>query len=142
MTESLEDRIKRHEGFRSKPYLDTTGNWTIGFGHKLTDDQAQEYANGIDEITAEDILEKDITAAQAELNHALLWVSNLNDTRHGILVEIAFQLGLHGLLLFRRMLAALQDGDYQTAANEMLNSVWHTQTPERCEELSNLMASA
>ena len=44
MSETLTERIERHEGYRQYPYLDTTGNYTVGIGHKITEQQAKDLA--------------------------------------------------------------------------------------------------
>ena len=63
----------------------------------------------------------------------------LNATRRDVLVEMVYQLGAKGVLKFKRMLAALEAGDYETAADEMLDSLAARQTPQRWAELSKLM---
>jgi len=54
---------------------------------------------------------------------------------------MCFQLGLPRVLKFKFFLAALKIQDYEKAAEEMLLSKWHEQTPSRCQELSNIMRS-
>ncbi len=132
MTETLEQRIIRHEGFRSLPYKDILGKLTIGYGRCLT-------TNGISDDEAELMLNNDIEDARLALSQSFPWSLGLNDVRKDVLTEMIFQLGVHGVLGFPRMIAAIRIGDFGSAAKEMLNSVWHTQTPIRCEELANLM---
>lgn len=141
MTETLIQRLKRHEGYRLKPYLDTTGNYTIGYGHKLTDDQAQEYANGISEIDAEQLLDADINKARVALAQDLPWALDLPRFRQDILTELVFQLGVNGLLTFKNLLYCARCGDQDGVAHAMLDSLWHKQTPARCEELAALWLS-
>ena len=52
---------------------------------------------------------------------------------------MCFQLGKRGVQKFVKMLLALEERDYKTASLEMLDSKWHSQTPKRCKELSQLM---
>ena len=52
---------------------------------------------------------------------------------------MVFQLGKTGVSKFKKMLKALKKKDYKEAANQMLDSKWHTQTPERAEGLASLM---
>lgn len=138
MTETLIQRIARHEGLRLTPYVDTTGNWTIGYGHKITECEAQSYVNGISEDTADDMLANDITKAQAELSEALPWTSELSNIRWQVLVEMVFQMGIAGLLTFATLLRYARQGNDEGVAHSMLGSLWHEQTPARCEELANL----
>ena len=41
----------------------------------------------------------------------------------------------------KKFFEALNNQDYNEAANQMLDSNWHKQTPKRCEELSNTIRS-
>ena len=41
-----------------------------------------------------------------------------------VLVDMSYNLGVHGLMQFHRMLDAMQNGDYDTAADEIDSSKW------------------
>jgi lysozyme len=56
-----------------------------------------------------------------------------------VLISMAFNLGVQGLLGFTRMLSYSQDGDYSGAAEEMLSSKWATQVGNRAVELAGMM---
>ena len=137
--EDIYDRLKRHEGLRLFPYRDSLGNPTIGFGHKLAEDQAHVYKHGITEQMAEQLLYADVLLARNRVNQMLPWISQLNLVRQDVLVEMAFQLGATGLLGFNDLLFCLRSGNYAGAAKAMLHSKWHAQTPDRCAELAHLM---
>lgn len=139
MNNPLQKRILKHEGYREFPYLDTTGNFTVGIGHKIAIDQVKDYNTGITLANAITLLESDIQLATGECSGMIPCFSALDAIRQGILIEMCFQLGLSGLLAFKKMLAALESGRFDDAAQEMLDSEWHSQTPARCEELANLM---
>jgi len=62
----------------------------------------------------------------------------LNPTRTGVLVEMVFQMGVAGVAEFKNFLAAIRSRDWDTAANEMLDSKWAKQTPERANALSEI----
>jgi len=132
--EDLEARIKRHEGLRLSSYEDSLGFWTIGYGHfccspipDITEEEAQE------------LLEEDIARAKNMVLRDFPWTADLDQIRFEVLVEMVFQLGIVTFKTFHKMLAACQAKDWATAANEMLDSLWHKQTPSRCEELANMM---
>jgi lysozyme len=130
--ESLKARIKRHEGLSLKPYVDSRGFCTIGYGHKI---------ESITEEQAEDLLKGDLGKAWAEvLNQAprSIW-NKLNQARREVLVEMAFQLGGRGLMSFKKMFRALMEDNYELAAEEMLDSLWYKQTPKRAIELAKIM---
>lgn len=136
--ETLTDRIMRHEGFCQFPKPDAKGMWVVGYGHDLTESQAQDYAHGITSDEAGDLLAADIAIAQKELANVLPWTSELTPTRQDVLTEMIFQLGINGLLGFHNLLFNARSGNLDQVVDSMLNSKWHTQTPERCEELANL----
>jgi lysozyme len=52
---------------------------------------------------------------------------------------MGFNLGISRLLHFRRMLSALEQGDYQKAAVEMLDSKWARQVGKRATHLNHMM---
>jgi lysozyme len=132
MTETLTDRIKRHEGFRARVYPDSLGKMTIGYGRCLT-------TEGISEDEAYMLLDNDITHLKQDLPNSFPWWSALDPIRQDVITEMCFQLGIQGVAKFPSMIAAIKLGDYVAAAREMQNSAWHIQTPDRCEELAQIM---
>ncbi|MDZ4242178.1 MAG: glycoside hydrolase family protein, partial [Candidatus Omnitrophota bacterium] len=65
----------------------------------------------------------------------------LDDVRQEVIVSMAFNLGIAGLMRFRKMLAALDDGEYGLAADEMLDSRWADQVGRRAQRLARQMRS-
>lgn len=130
--ESLVDMLIRHEGLKLKPYRDTVGKLTIGVGRNLDD-------LGLTENEARYLLENDLGRVRAELDVALPWWRALDLPRQTVLQNMAFNLGLPRLLTFKRFLSALQQGDNQLAAGEMLASTWATQVHRRAVELAGIM---
>ncbi|EIE26191.1 lysozyme-like protein [Coccomyxa subellipsoidea C-169] len=132
------DLIKDHEGFRSDVYEDTTGNLTIGWGHKLppgsdvqtvTDEQAKKYFDDDYRVAAG-------TAAQFVSNY-----DSLTTARQAVLIDMAFNLGRAGLAGFVNFKRALEAEDYEEAARQMLDSRWARQTGRRATEDAAIMRS-
>ena len=140
MYEDLKSRIKKHEGFLSKVYLDSLGKQTIGYGHLLTEED--DFVEGViyDKDILESLFEKDFNKA-VQGAEQLLDGYNIALVAKEVIIEMVFQLGKTGVSKFKKMFDALKNNDYSRAAEEMLNSAWYRQTPSRCEELSNLMKS-
>ena len=136
--EDVKSRIKKHEGFIAKVYLDSLGKANIGYGHLLTEDD--DFVEGViyDKDILEAIFDKDFDTAKQGLEE-LVGTLDIAMAAKGIIIEMVFQLGKTGVSKFKNMFAALNEFDYTRAAEEMLNSAWYRQTPSRCEELSNLM---
>ena len=135
----IKDRIKKHEGYRDIIYTDSLGYKTIGYGHLVIEDG---FIPGVQysKKELEEVFEKDFAIAVQGANK-LLGDFDIDDNAFGVVVEMCFQLGFPRVLKFKFFLAALQKQDYEKAAEEMLLSKWHEQTPARCQELSNIMRS-
>jgi lysozyme len=128
---SLKDDLIRDEGLRLRPYKCTQGRWTIGYGRNLDD-------VGITRAEAEAMLAFDIARVRTDLDRALPWWRQLDERRQDALANMAFQLGVSGLLGFRKMLAALEVKDWPTAGKEARDSDWSKQTPARAERIATI----
>ena len=123
------DQIKTDEGFRSKPYQCTAGKTTIGYGRNIED-------NGITKSEAETLLLNDVKTVQIELLNNFNWFNGLNGARQGVLINMAFNLGLPRLMKFKKMLGALSDNDFYEASKQMLDSRWAVQVGDRANRLA------
>lgn len=130
--EKLAVRVRRNEGLSYLPYRCSAGALTIGYGHNLE-------ARGIDITVAELLLKQDLEIAEKEVKNAFIWWPKLDDARMGVLVEMCFNMGISRLVGFKKMLAAVEAGDYTLAAKEMLDSKWAVQVKGRAVELSKIM---
>lgn len=126
------EQIKSDEGLMLKPYQCSADKMTIGYGRNIED-------NGITEEEADYLLMNDIKRVQKELKSNVSCFGVLNAARQGVLINMCFNLGLPRLLGFKKMLIALEDGDYQEAANQMLDSKWAKQVHGRAGRLSDVM---
>ena len=154
MKETLFKRIIRHESDEKYPYDDANGERLIAgytiqgtatFGPGLTSIEPEE---------SEWILRRRIKKIKFELTERLDFYLALPRIVREVLVEMAYQLGIDGLMQFKKMLgylekyALLELNDAQRdyclfgAKEEMLQSKWHFQTPVRCEELADLVRNA
>lgn len=133
MTETIYEMLLRHEGLRRKPYRDKVGKLTIGVGRNLDD-------TGISDREAFVFLNADVNRARAGLDKYLPWWREQPDSVRIVLQNMAFQMGIAGLLKFEKSLALLKRNRYAEAAKEMLDSDWAKQTPARAQELAALVA--
>ena len=132
---TLTEQLRREEGCVPHAYQDSLGLWTIGVG-RLID---QRRGGGLSPDEIDYLLDNDIKAKTHEVLTALPWVAKLSEPRQAVLIGMAFQMGLQGLLQFKRMLGSVEDGQYAEAAAEMLDSIWAKQTPERAARLAQQM---
>jgi lysozyme len=130
--EELKKSIKKHEGLQLKVYTCPAGKLTIGYGRNVED-------RGITEKEANLLLENDILDMKLELEDRLPLFKYLDDVRQNVLIEMAFNIGIKGLLNFKKTLEYISIKDYDKASEEMLNSKWASQVGKRAITLSNLL---
>ena len=135
MITNLTEQLRRDEGEVLTAYDDSLGFATIGVG-RLID---KRKGGGITPEESAYLLNNDIQRKTNEVLKALPWAEKLDSVRFFALVNMAFQLGIAGLLGFKNTLALIQGGNYGQAADNMILSKWHTQTPARCERLAKQM---
>ena len=121
---SIADDIRRDEGLRLKPYVCTAGKLTIGYGRNLED-------RGITEQEAEYLLANDLLLIKSQLKKEVEFFESLDEERQAALINMGFNLGITGLLKFKRMLKALEIGNYERAATEAMDSRWYLQVGDR-----------
>lgn len=128
--ERVKDKIKEHEGYSATPYQDSVGLWTVGYG-TLIDPISKDEANLL--------FDNRFNIALKELNSAFPWLINAPDGIRESLVNMHYNLGLPRLLLFKNMLLAMEAGNYETAANEALDSKWARQVKDRSKYIARII---
>lgn len=145
---NLKESIKIHEGFRSSVYLCPTGHPTVGYGFRVADLSADELAlnagvvEPMSKEVAEKILDIKITKFKKQVYNALPWLTYAPMDIQDALCEMAYQMGVAGLLGFKNTLALIKERKYTQAAENMLKSKWATQTPKRAKQIANLVRNA
>ena len=138
----LLESVKKHEGYRNKVYLDTLGKRTVGVGHLCVEDfweDDKEY----EEKFLMTILEHDLSDAIKGANDLMAenGCMDMNEKAHEIIIEMVFQLGKTGVSKFKNMWKALSGLQYSAAADQMLDSRWAKQTPNRANGMADIMRS-
>lgn len=126
---TLIESIKHHEGFRGNVYQDTLGFDTVGYGTKMPIDEAEAtllLRHRLDKMII------DISSKQPIFN-------SLPNQQQEVILEMCYQLGVNGVLNFKKMWRALELNDYSRASHEMLDSKWYQQTPQRAFSLAKRM---
>lgn len=135
--------LKMDEGLRLTAYDDATGkpltqgsrclgHPTIGIGRALD-------VHGITEAEALFLLNNDIDEILNQLEAKLPWFTKLDDARQRALCNMAFNLGVAGLMAFRETLSLAKAGSYAKAAEAIEDSAWYKQVGTRGERLAALM---
>lgn len=127
----LTDLIAEHEGKSLTMYTDTVGVPTIGYGHNLQ--------TPISEHAAKVILADDVKVAINELDDRMDWWRDLPDPAQLVLASMVFNLGWPRFSRFKKLIAALEDRDFNEAAAQMEDSLWYQQIKTRGPALKQLM---
>jgi lysozyme len=145
----LKELLKRFEGEKLKPYRDTANppKWTIGVGFNFDDnplpEDIQNYLITHGEITQEmsDRL-LDASIIEAEINLASIFtnqIEGMTSERWKALVSIMFNIGIGRFKGFKKMIAAIKAGDWDKAADELLDSARTKQVGERAHIESEML---
>lgn len=152
---SFLETLKRHEGFRSTPYRDVSG-MSVGYGFHLSRGgvdgllsreglSAQGLLSGRQKMTraqAENLLKADVADAVSAARKRFKGFDTFPRPAQEVLVNMLYNMGGGGLDPFKKMRAAVERGDWNTAADEMLDSDWAEQVKGRATELAEIMRSA
>ncbi len=130
-SDKLLDFVMVNEGFRERPYTCTAGNLTLGYGHSLN--------NPITEKAARNILRDDIGRAVRDLCGLFCTFLLFPEPQRMALIDMMFNLGLPRFLSFKRMIRAVDKGDWDTAAVEAKDSKWYGQVGVRGEKVVKLL---
>lgn len=128
----LLNRIKEHEGFRSRVYKCTEGYDTIGYGFAIKDLYLSE---GVSEL----ILKEKVTNLRLRIEKKFDWFNEVPREVQEVLLEMSYQMGVSGVSKFKNALKHMRNGEWNKAADEMLLSRWYKQTPKRAKELSDII---
>ena len=132
----LEEMLIRHEKKRRFAYKCTSNAITIGVGRNIDPNKG---GIGLFDDEVMYLLRNDIKRVYEELDGNLPWFSELDDVRQDILQDMCFNLGWPRFEKFRKFLAATELGDYDRAAEEMLDSRWAEQVKGRAVRLADMM---
>lgn len=128
----LHASLIKHEGFRSKPYKDTAGIWTIGYGHNIEE--------GISQKSAMALLDEDIDTAAIDAKKLFPNLSSFSANRQAAIIELVFNMGLGTFSKFTSTIAAIRNESWQQAADHLLDSLWAKQVKGRANDIATMIA--
>jgi len=138
----LEAELRRDEAVRYVRYFDTATppNWTTGVGHNLTVSPLPTgWTYPLNDSQVNQLLAHDLAVTFAALDLHLAWWRHLDDVRARVVANMAFNMGVTDLAKFQHALAAMQSGDYVTAAAQMKASAWYGEVGARAVRLCQAM---
>jgi lysozyme len=128
----LEEQLIRDEGNVPYAYQDSEGYWTIGVGFLIDKDKGGR----LPDVVRDFWLKYVICRKREELESRWPFFNELDEVRQDALLNMAFNLGVSGLLAFKKTLALIESGDFDAASSEMLDSRWAKQVGKRAERLA------
>ena len=137
---SLLENIKAHEGFSARIYKDSVGKPTVGYGFlvaALSPDELKLNGGKVEPMSkevAEKILNLKVVRLQKRVPECLPWLASKPQGVQDTILEMAYQLGLAGLMGFHHTLSCIEAGDYAQAARNLRASLLYRQTPKRVED--------
>jgi len=123
------EQLKRDEGFSRFLHKDSVGVLTIGYGIDLQSD-------GLSQDEAALVLQHRAWKQYRDLITALPWVKYLDEARQGVLLNMAYSLGVVGELKFHITLDDVHEGRFAAAADAMRASEWAREVSPRAERLA------
>jgi len=143
-------QLRIDEGFRALAYRDSKHLLTIGYGrcldtNPLTEKELEFIGHDcrerpITKVQAEVLLKTEVEKMHSEVLKALPWAKTLDDTRLSALVNLAFNMGVAGLLKFKKTLGYLEGHEYDNASKEVLNSQWKSDVgPHRSRRIAEML---
>ena len=152
--------LKQEEGFRSIPYLDTQGFWTIGYGRNidglplseeefthLFPNESIENNNRVwliktwskGKITRESaiyLLDSVVDICLQDAHKIYHDFDSYQTTKKVVILDLLYNLGISRYRKFRKHIKAVKAKDWITAAAELLNSEAARQDPNRYKRLA------
>lgn len=108
---------KLHEGFSSKPYRDSSGRWTQGYGRLL---KGKKTFKPVSENQAYLWMVEDMVEIVTFFDKNIPWWRSLNQTRQQVMLNLGYNLGPNGLMKFTSFLECMKTRQYTRASNMLL----------------------
>jgi len=139
----LRHQLEQDEGRVNEIYLCPTGHPTFGVGHLITEDDPEhwmEVGTPVSEERVDQVFNSDINVAMSECTalYGDNWFGFPGEVK-SILINMMFNLGRTRLKKFKKMNAAILEGDWEEAAKEGRDSLWYRQVTNRAERLMRRM---
>ncbi len=140
--DKLKEDLFIDEGCEYKIYMDHLGYPTFGIGHLILVDDV-EYGQPVGTPVSEDRVNEcfasDIIVVLEECETLFPSFEVLPDEVQLIIANMMFNMGRPRLSKFKKFIAAVEISNWQEAANQMVDSRWYNQVPNRAERLVTRM---
>jgi GH24 family phage-related lysozyme (muramidase) len=142
--ENIKQMVIANEGWKTKPYKDTRGYWTVGVGHLINPKSPKTLPKEWDrELTNEEVrqlFEKDFDAHLKQAQKTPGW-DKANEAGKAGLVDLTYNMGGWWYTKFVKAAGLLKEGNFKDAALELKNSDWYKQVGGRAPVTISLISS-
>ncbi len=141
----LTELLHRDEGVVDEIYLDHLGFKTFGAGHLVKESDPEFTLPVGTKVSSERINEcfrEDLRTTLFDCERIYPHFYELPENAQMVIASMAFNLGRPKLSKFKNMKAAVDAGNFELASEEMLNSRWAEQLPNRSARLAKMMREA
>ena len=128
------EQLKIHEGYKPTVYKCTAGVDTIGVGFAIKDLHLSEEVCDL-------ILKEKLEVLEERFENKFDWFAESPVEVRNVMLNMAYQLGFSGFCKFKKTIALVEEREWEKASEEMLDSKWAKQTPNRANELSEIIKS-
>ena len=140
--DKLRKQLEIDEGVVHEIYLDHLGYATFGIGHLVRDTDPEngwEVGTAISESRCIEAFESDIVGVLSDCETLYPDFGDLPEEAQQIIANMMFNLGRPRLSKFKGMKAGVDAKSWSSAADEMVDSRWYTQVPNRARRLVDRM---
>ena len=140
--EKLREELEIDEGCKYEIYLDHLGYPTFGIGHLVVEHDAEygwEVGTSIVTVRVHETFEQDIKTVLSDCNNLYKDFEDLPEEAQRVIANMMFNMGLTRLSNFKNMKLSVDARNWDVAADEMVDSKWYYQVPNRAERLVERM---
>ena len=142
--EQLQEELENDEGVKYEVYLDHLGYPTFGIGHLITDDDPERGASvgtKVDSDRVQEAFETDVETVLSDCERLYVQFEHLPEEVQLIVANMMFNMGYTRLSKFKGMKRGVDARDWESAADEMVDSRWYKQVTRRADRLVVRMRS-
>ena len=143
-TYKLREELERDEGIKYEVYLDHLGYPTFGIGHLITNDDPEcgaSVGTEVSEDRVQEAFETDVETVVSDCERLYVQFEHLPEEVQLIIANMMFNMGYTRLSKFKGMKRGVDARDWETAADEMVDSKWYEQVTRRADRLVVRMRS-
>ena len=143
-TYKLREELERDEGIKYEVYLDHLGYPTFGIGHLITDDDPEcgaDVGTEVSDDRVQEAFESDVETVVSDCERLYVQFEHLPEEVQLIIANMMFNMGYTRLSKFKGMKRGVDARDWETAADEMVDSKWYEQVTRRADRLVVRMRS-